>query len=284
LAEIAIIGAGDLGAALAHRLAARGRIGAIRLIDAAAAVAAGKALDIQQAGPVEGFDTRLSADGDPMAAAGAAIIVLADRMAAGEWQGEPALVLLQRLAGVASDAILVCAGAMQRRLVEQGVREAKLDRRRLFGTAPAALAAAIRAIAALETGASPADVSVAVCGMPPHETVVGWSEAAAGGAALARTLSPPQLARLAARVPHLWPPGPYSLASAAAGACEALAGHSRRRCSGFVMLDGEAGARDVAVAMPLVLGPDGVRHVEMPSLSVQERVALGNAIEAARRG
>jgi malate/lactate dehydrogenase len=39
----------------------------------------------------------------------------------------------------------------------------------------------------------------------------------------------------------------------------------------------------VAVAMPLVLGAAGVQRIETPSLSGQERVALENAIEAARR-
>jgi hypothetical protein len=54
-----------VGGAIASTLAIRARVTAIRLIDRAADLAAGKALDIQQAGPVEGFDTRLTASSDP---------------------------------------------------------------------------------------------------------------------------------------------------------------------------------------------------------------------------
>ena len=51
---IAIVGAGDLGGALASTLAARGRVREIRLIDEAGTAAAGKALDVQQSTPVHG--------------------------------------------------------------------------------------------------------------------------------------------------------------------------------------------------------------------------------------
>ena len=58
--DVAIIGAGELGGSLAHVLA-RGNVArAIRLIDETGQVAAGKALDIAQAGPVENFSTELS--------------------------------------------------------------------------------------------------------------------------------------------------------------------------------------------------------------------------------
>ena len=48
--QIAIIGAGALGGALAHKLASRNRLAEVRLIDPAESVAQGKALDIVQSG------------------------------------------------------------------------------------------------------------------------------------------------------------------------------------------------------------------------------------------
>ena len=53
---IAIIGAGPIGGAVAHKRAARGRVTQIRLIDSAGSIAQGKALDILQSGPVENFN------------------------------------------------------------------------------------------------------------------------------------------------------------------------------------------------------------------------------------
>ena len=49
---VAIIGAGPLGGALAHTLAARDRVREVRLIDDDERIAAGKAIDIRQASPV----------------------------------------------------------------------------------------------------------------------------------------------------------------------------------------------------------------------------------------
>ena len=61
MATVAVVGAGDIGGACAQALAARDRIGHILVIDAAVNAAAGKALDIQQAGAICGFHTRLVA-------------------------------------------------------------------------------------------------------------------------------------------------------------------------------------------------------------------------------
>ncbi len=73
VSTVAIIGAGPIGASIAHTLARRARVRNVRLIDAASSVAVGKALDIKQSGPVEGFDTRVSGDGNVLAAAGASV-------------------------------------------------------------------------------------------------------------------------------------------------------------------------------------------------------------------
>ena len=89
------------------------------------------------------------------------------------------------------------------------------------------------------------------------------------------------MTRLKARVPYLWPPGPYTLASAASRVCEAIVGGgSTRAFSCFVGLDRELGARHVVSALSVVLGPQGVTRILTPSLSVHERVELENALAA----
>ena len=61
---VAILGAGELGGAVGRALACRDLVSRIVFIDKSATVAAGKALDIRQCGPVEGFDTRLDGTED----------------------------------------------------------------------------------------------------------------------------------------------------------------------------------------------------------------------------
>ena len=275
---VAIIGAGELGGTVAHVLARSDVVRSITLIDESGRVAAGKALDIEQAAPVEGFATELSGSTDIATAAGASLVILADRISGGEWQGEDGLLLLKRLAQTTSDAVILCAGASQRELVDRGVRELHLQRARLFGSAPEALASAARALVALAVNGSPRDVALSVLGVPPTQTVIPWETATIAGFALAPLVDEPSRRRLAGRVAALWPSGPHALASAATMVVEAMAGRSRRIASCFVAPDTAAGARTRTGAMPVRLGSTGIVDVVLPALSPRENVALDNAM------
>src|SRR5436190_9127832 len=172
--SVAVIGAGELGGLLAHVLARRNAAAEIRLVDDAADIAAGKALDIMQAASIEQFATRVTASADTSAAGGSTIVVIADRVKGGEWQGDDGLMLLTRLIGLVGNAVIVCAGSGTRELIERGVRELHIPRERLFGSAPEALTSAVRAIVALEIDGSPRDVALTVAGVPPDHLVVPW--------------------------------------------------------------------------------------------------------------
>ena len=270
---IAIMGAGPLGGALAHKLAQRGRVAEIRLIDAAGAVAHGKALDILQSSPIEGFNTRVSGADRIDAAAGAEAIVIADA-AQGEAEhgGEAALALVRQLAAIEMTAPIVCAGASQRDLIAKATGELRLKSARVIGSAPSALESALRALTGITLDGSGTEVSLRVLGVPPHAAVVAWEEATAHAQPIASELAPHRIAALSARIPGLWPPGPYVLGSAAARIVEAIASGSRRRYSCFVAV--RPGA---VIAMPVELGRGGVRRIVEPALTRQERTLLENA-------
>ena len=277
--HVAIIGAGELGGATAYALARSSLVRSITLIDETRRVAAGKALDITQAAPVEGFATQLTGTTDVSAAAGASVIILADRVTGGEWQGEDAVVLLKRLSQTAAGAVILCAGPMQRELVERGGGELKIARTRLFGSAPESLAAAARALVALAVDGSPRDVSLSILGVPPAHTVIPWADATVAGFALTRLLTEPVQRRLRARIAALWPTGPYALAAAATTCVEAMAGRSRRVTSCFVAPDFSTGAHSRTAALPVRLGPAGIVEIVLPSLSIVEQVALDTAMQ-----
>jgi malate dehydrogenase len=277
--ELAIVGAGALGGAVAHLAARRDVVRTITLIEDSGRVAAGKALDIAQAAPVEGFSTQIDGTTDLSRAAGAEVVIVADRPGhAGEWQGEEALMLLKRLTEFAPNAVILCAGAQHRELIDRGVRELKIARGRLFGTAPDALAAGARALVALAVDGSAQDVAMAILGVPPAHTVIAWEDATISGSALTRALDEPARRRLVARIPALWPPGPYALASVAVKALDAMAGRTRRTASCFVGPDLTSGMRTRTVALPVRLGPAGIVECVVPALSAGERVALDNAM------
>lgn len=278
---IAIVGSGALGGAVAHALAVRDRVAEVRLIDPTGQVARGKALDIQQSSPIDSFSTRLTSAETIDAAVGADVVVMADAASGNvEHAGEAALGLVRHLVRAGSRAPILCAGASQRGLIALAVTELHLARGLVLGSAPYALESALRALAGLMLDGSGVEVCLRVVGVPPRAAVVAWEEATAYGQPLATELPPHAIAGLAARIPGLWPPGPYALASAAARVIEAIACGSRRRFSCFVVT--ESGPLRAAVgAMPVELGPRGVERVLEPALTRQERTALENALEKA---
>jgi malate dehydrogenase len=276
--EVAIIGAGELGGMIAHAVARRQVADLVRLVDERLAVAAGKALDIMQAAPLEHFSTTVIGSRDLSTAAGAQVVVIADRMGGEEWQGHDGVQLLARLKLVAPRALVVCAGAAQRELVERGARELLLPRARIIGSAANALATAASALVALELDTAPSDIALAVLGVPPSHMVIAWDGASVGGFALTRAMTEPARRRLEQRIHALWPVGPYALASAASLVVQALTGHSRRVLTCFVAPDTASGLRARTAALPVRLGPRGVEDVRLPELSVAERVALDNAM------
>jgi malate dehydrogenase len=280
MTTVAILGAGDLGGAVAQALAVRDRVARLVLIDAAATVAAGKALDIQQSGAVEAFDARLTATDDLARAAGAAVCVLADRVGAPpmEWHGDEGLALVTRALAYIGDAPLVFAGTQQSELILRAARERGVPRQRLIGSAPEALASAIRSMVALETRCAPDEVSLSVLGIPPAGFVVPWSEASIAGYALDRVLTQVQLARLEARSAKLWPPGPFTLGLAAARVIEAVVQSARRSFSALTLLGGEFGVRNRVGALPVLLAGGGIVDVRVPALNTRERVQLETAL------
>lgn len=275
-----ILGAGDIGGATARQLAATDLVSRIVLVDDLTGVASGKALDVAQSSPVDGYHTALSGSNDIAAVVGAVAVVIADRAAgSAEWSGDDALALLKRVGGLNQAAPLVCAGASQAGLIEQIVAEAGVSRTRVFGSAPEALRSAVVAITALEANAAPIDVSVSVLGKPPHQVIVPWDEAAISGRSATNVLSAAQLARLDARIARLWPPGPYALAAAATHMIRSALTRSPRVHAAMVAATRDEGAAGRAAMMPVTLNARGIASLVEPALSTRDRVRFETATD-----
>jgi malate dehydrogenase len=274
MSVVAIIGAGSLGAALAHKLALRGRVSEVRLIDVADSVARGKALDIVQSGPVDGFATRVTAAGSLLTAVGADVVVLADAVDGTEHTGEAGLGIVRQLTAAGVTSPILFAGGTQRDLMTHCLRELRIPSSRVVGSAPAALASALRALCGVILDTSPVEITLNVAGVPPRQAVVAWQEATVSGQPLSSVMAAHDIAGLTARIPTLWPPGPFALASAASRVAEALCHGSRRQHSCFV----DAGRGRIA-ALPVVIGRGGVKRVLEPVLTSAERTLLETSLE-----
>jgi malate dehydrogenase len=290
MATVAIVGAGDIGSATAQALSSCDHVHRVWLVDAAAGAAAGKALDLQQAGAIEGHHARLDGTSDETRLIGCAVCVIADRFGVstgerhtagsqtGEWQGDDGLAMVERITRHLGDAPIVFAGTTHAGLLSRLAEERQIRRARLVGSCAEALASAITAIVAMEADCSPPEVMLTVLGTPPDGFVVPWSEASIGGYSMQRVLSQVQLARVEARAARLWPPGPYALGAAAARVTDAILSNSRRSFSIITQLEGEFGVRRRPGALPARLTAGGIAQVRVPELGTREHVRLQTAL------
>jgi malate dehydrogenase len=270
---IAVIGAGELGATLARRLAALEACRRVLLLDPDVGKARGKALDILQSGPIEGFDTRV--EGGPLDAVSAAdAVVLADPPALdpGRLPSEAAEVLAL-LRGHLPRTMLVVAGG------HPGVLEMAVEkghpRDLVVGSAPVAIAAALRRHLALAVEARPRDVSAIVMGRPPGRLLVPRGTALVSGIPV-DPLAPAAVRSALRAVEGRWP-GPAALAAAAVSVLRAVRSADPSLLPVLAVLAGEYGHRGRALAVPARLGHGRLLGVVEIALDPVDRVAFDNA-------
>jgi malate dehydrogenase len=290
VSTVVILGAGEIGGAAAREVAALDLISRIVIVDDLATVAAGKALDVAQSAPIDGYHTALSGTSDVAAVVGATAIVIADRLSGPEDSRTPgpqespddeaSFNLLRRSAGLNQTAPIICAGAHHAPLVETAVAEAGIPRTRVFGSAAEALRSAVIAIASAEANVAPADISLCVLGRPPQQIIVPWDQASIGGRCATNVLSAAQLSRLDARVARLWPPGPYALAAAAARIIRTALTRSPRTHAALVAVTRDEGLPGRSAMMPVTLDPQGIATLVPPSLSARDRVRFDTTLRA----
>jgi len=273
---IAVIGSGELGATLARRLAAGEVFRRVLLLDTDVGKAKGKALDILQSGPVEGFDTLV--EGGALEALGPVdAVVLADPPALdpGRLPSEAAEILDRARSAVGHGPLVVAGGHPS--LVELAV-ERGFARDRVLGSAPVAITSAVRRELALALDGRARDVAAIVIGRPPGQIVLPRGTALLGGLPIER-LSPSAARVALARVAGRWP-GPAALAAAAVRVLRALGSADPSLLPVLVTLAGEYGHRGRALAVPARLGHGRLLGVIELDLDPVDRVAFDNAAGA----
>ena len=279
MSTLVVLGAGDLGGAVASCAVALAVTRRVVLVDDAADLARGKALDIRQAAAIGGAAVEVVGTSDLGVVVGAAVIVLADRHAtpAVEHQGDAAVLLLARVRALNPRALILCAGAAQLDVVEKVVHEHGFDAARVAGSAPEALRTALVALTCLEARSAPGEVSLLLVGRPPREAIAIWNDASIAGRRATDVLDPPALTRLEARLPQLWPPGPLTLAAAAVRAASLALTHGAGTPSLFVVPRGAEGVRLKGVALPATVRAEGITPI-WPTLSPRDRTRLESAV------
>lgn len=279
--RVAIYGAGELGATVARLLAESELCRRVVLVDPDEGRAKGKALDLMQSGPVEGYDTVLEGVSVLEAAGDCDAVILADGpVFGGATSALPSacLDLARATSRVTAGPVLV-APSSAAAFIETAVRSGH-PRDRVMGTAGAAFEGAVRAALAALLEARPIEIALSVLGSPPVEGLVPLDSATCGGLRV-DALSPVALRR-AVESARKRTFGPTALAAAAVRVLTTLNG------SGGIepvtlLLDGEYGHRDVALTVAARVGRGRVERVMEIALEPVDRVALDRAAEHRRQ-
>jgi malate dehydrogenase len=274
--RLAILGSSDLAATLARRVAEHELAREIVMVDADVDRASGKALDIAQSGPVEGYDARVLGAAMLLGTFDAVVIADVAELRDATRAGTEGVALLQRLAPAIGDALVVVASVQAAALV-RGAAGAGLRRERVLGSAPIAFAAALRRRIAADLDCEPGAVSLALLGALPDHALVPRGSVTVGGIPV-DALSPVAVRRALGEMARR-ELGPVALAAAALRLLRALSGSSASVLPVIARLEGEYGHRGAAIAVPARVAAGRLQSVIEVALDPVDRIALDNAAE-----
>lgn len=299
--KITIVGAGNVGASCAAWLAERD-LGDIVLVDIpqTEGMPKGKALDITQAGPVLGFDTRVAGTISYDDTAGSDVVVITAGVPRKPGMTREDLVgvnqnivtsIIHNLTSTSPNAIFIIVTNPLDTMVYLAYKKAGLPRNRVMGQAGVLDSARMATFIAMELGVSVQNVQASVMGGHGDEMVPLVRYSAVAGIPITQLMGAERVAAIVERtrkgggeiVSLLKTGSAYYAPGAAAGQMvEAILKDKKLIVPASVYLDGEYGLKDICFGVPVKLGRAGVEQIIEVELDGDERAMLDKSVELIR--
>ena len=302
--KIALIGSGMIGGTLAH-LAGLKELGDIVLFDIAEGLPQGKALDIAESAPVDGFNSTLTGANSYSALEGSDVVIVTAGVPRKPGMSRDDLleinlkVMEQVGAGIkkyAPDAFVICITNPLDAMVWALQKASGLPRNMVVGMAGVLDSSRFRHFLAQEFNVSVQDVSTFVLGGHGDSMVPLVRYSTVAGIPLPdlvkmRWLTEERLEEIlqrtrdgGAEIVGLLKTGSAYYAPAAAGIemAESYLKDKKRVLPCAAYLNGEYGVKGLYVGVPVVIGSDGVERVIEIDLNMRERSAFMSSVEAVK--
>jgi len=293
-----IIGAGATGATTAH-IAALKDLGDIVLLDVMEGIPQGKALDIWESGPIEGFDARVLGTNNYDDTAGSDLIVVTAGMPRKPGMSRDDLLkvnvdivmdVVRKATAVSPDAIVVVLTNPADVMTYMAQRACGFPHNRVLGQAGVLDSARFRTFLADALNISPKDVSAFVMGGHGDAMVPLVRYSYAGGIPVEKLLPKETIDAIVQRtrvgggeiVNLLKLSAYYAPGSSLNVMMEAILNNERRILPVIAYLDGEYGEHDIYVGVPAIIGGNGVEKVLEVDLTDEEREAFRLSVKAVR--
>ena len=300
--KIALIGGGMIGGTLAH-LAALKELGDIVIFDIAEGLPQGKALDIAQSGPVEGFNAKLTGANSYEAIAGADVCIVTagvprkPGMSRDDLLGINLKVMASVGAGIkqyAPNAFVICITNPLDVMVWALQKYCGLPPQKVVGMAGVLDSARFRHFLAEEFNVSVEDVTAfvlgghgdtmvplirysAVSGIPVPDLIkMGWSTQEKIDKIVQRTRDG------GAEIVGLLKTGSayYAPATSAIEMAESYLKDKRRLLPCAAHLTGQYGVKDTYVGVPVVIGANGVERIAEIALNDEDKAGFKKSVDA----
>jgi malate dehydrogenase len=296
--KVTVVGAGNVGATAAQEIARRD-VADVVLVDIVEGLPQGKALDMNEAGPVVGYEARVVGTNSYDETAGSDVVVITSGRPRSPGMSRDDLVTTNQAivasvteAAVAAspDAILLVVTNPLDAMCHVAKAASGFPKERVFGMAGILDTARFRTFIAWETGMSDRDVQAVVLGGHGDQMVPVVSATTVGGVPLAELVPSERIEAMVERtrkgggevVNLLGTSAWYAPGAAVAQMVEAIVLDQKRVLPCTALLEGEYGIDGLYMGVPVVLGASGVERVVELKLSESEKAELAASADAVR--
>ena len=296
-AKITIVGAGNVGATTAHWAVAK-ELGDVVLIDIIEGLPQGKALDLAESAPLEGFDCHLVGTNDYADTANSDVVVVTAGIARRPGMSRDDLLqtnakivgtVVSQVVRYSPNAYMIVVSNPLDAMVHVAKQVSGWPKQRVMGMAGVLDSARFRYFIAQELGVSVEDVHGFVLGGHGDTMVPVPRYATVNGISITQLLSAEQIARLVQRtrdggaeIVNYLKQGSafYAPGAAIVQMVEAIVKDKKRVLPAAAYLEGEYGLHDIYVGVPILLGAAGVEKVIEVELTTEEQAALKRSAAA----
>ena len=298
--KITVVGAGNVGATTAQRLAEKELARQVVMVDVVDGIPQGKGLDQWESAPIEGFDSRVIGSNDYAASAGSDIVVVTAGIARKPGMSRDDLLntnagivkqVAEQIKATSPNAVVIMVSNPLDVMAYVALKVTGFPRQRVIGMAGVLDTARYRSFLAQALDVSVRDIQAMVLGGHGDTMVPLISYTTVSGIPVTQLLDRAKLDAIVDRtrtggaeiVKYLKTGSAYyAPSSAAVQMCEAIVLDQKRVLPCAAWLDGEYGMKGLFLGVPCKLGKGGIEKILEVELTSAERDALAKSAEAVR--
>ena len=298
--KISVIGAGFVGATAAH-WAAEKELGDVVLMDILEGIPQGKALDLFEASPVEGFDSRVIGTNGYEDTKNSDVVIVTSGVPRKPGMSREDLLDINRkiiesvvgeVVKKSPNTILIMVTNPLDTMTYLAYKKSGLPKERVMGMAGVLDTARFRAFIAMELGVSVEDIQALILGGHGDEMVPLPRYTTVSGIPLSQLLPKETIDRLVDRarkgggeIVNLLKTGSafYAPSAGAIQMAEAILKDKKRILPCCVYLNGEYGLKDICFGVPVKLGAKGVESIIELELTEEERKLVAKSAESVKK-